>query len=403
MSDPSVSFRYVAVTAAGQRTRGVIAAGDEAAAFDRLRRDGLAPLRLTRARSALAPRRKNPLGDADTAELLGSLADLLKAGADMRTSLEVLGSRAAKPSVAAVCRGLSDDIAGGGALDLAFATHMHRHRDFVAAMVAAAEASGDLSAGLARAAQMIEARLKLRDKLVAVLAYPGFVLVSTLAAVLALLLFVIPALAPLTQASEAPPPPALAGMIWTSDLIREHLALIGGGLAGLTALALAAARAGLLGRLADRLLLDGPLRRTARGFVFGGFAITLGGMLASGAPMSEALRLASRSVGSPLARARLEPVVQSVRQGQSLSVALDAVGGFPGAISRLAMVGEATGALGPMLARAGVLEEESTMKRIETIGQILGPALIVGLGGLVGLLMASLLSGVSQLGDAALA
>ena len=108
--------------------------------------------------------------------------------------------------------------------------------------------------------------------------------------------------------------------------------------------------------------------------------------------MSEALRL----------RTRLEPVAQAVRQGQALSVALGVVKAFPPAITRLAAIGEASGALGLLLARAGKLEEETALRRIEAVGRLLGPALIVALGGMIGLLMAGLLSGVSQSGGAAL-
>ena len=84
-------------------------------------------------------------------------------------------------------------------------------------------------------------------------------------------------------------------------------------------------------------------------------------------PMSETLRLAIRAVGSPLAKKRLEPVLHQVRQGEALSAALERVRGFPSAISRLAAVGEATGSLGQMLTRAGRLEEEAAIRRIEQV------------------------------------
>jgi len=42
------------------------------------------------------------------------------------------------------------------------------------------------------------------------------------------------------------------------------------------------------------------------------------------------------------------------------------------------------------------------MRRIEAFGRMAGPVLIVLLGGMVGLLMAGLLSGVTELGEAAL-
>ncbi len=70
---------------------------------------------------------------------------------------------------------------------------------------------------------------------------------------------------------------------------------------------------------------------------------------------------------------------------------------------RLVSVGETTaGALGRMLQRSGKLEEEAAVRRIEAAARLLGPALIVLLRGLIGLMMAGLLAGVTELGQAAL-
>ena len=52
--------------------------------------------------------------------------------------------------------------------------------------------------------------------------------------------------------------------------------------------------------------------------------------------------------------------------------------------------------------RSGQLEEEAAVRDIEAAARLLGPALIVLLGGLIGLMMAGLLSGVTELGQAAL-
>jgi type II secretory pathway component PulF len=401
MAEGDRLFRYAAVSNMGKRVRGSVSARDEAQAFERLRLEGLAPLSL-RVDGGRGIRGGAQLSERETAELVGNLANLLKAGADMRTALAILGARSNRPSIQRLCRNLTGDIGGGEALDIAFGRHLGRHGVLIAAMVAAGEASGDLAGGLARAGDMISARLKLQEKLTSILAYPAFVLVSTVAAVLILLLFVIPTLTPLTADAGVEPPPALAAMIAVSTGLRANLAPLAiAGLALVVVLALMQ-RSGLLHRIIDRALLDGPARQTTCALVFGGFSIAMGGMLSAGAPMSETLRLAIRAVRSPLARRRLDPVLLEVRQGQSLSTALERVPGFPEAIARLAAVGEATGSLGGMLSRAGGLEEEDAIRRIERTGQILGPALIVGLGGLIGLLMASLLSGVSQMGAAAL-
>ena len=399
MAEDERLFDYVAMDPAGRRVRGAVKARSDDGAFERLKRDGFSPIRIRPGRTREAVRSSGgALTDRETAELLSDLAALLAAGTDMRAALAVLGSRTARPKVRAVSRALTAKISGGAALDEAFAAHLGKNGAFVGALVAA----GDLAGGLQRAAEMLQSRIRLQDQLVSVLSYPAFVFASTIAAMAVILLFVVPSLAPLVAEGGAKPPIALGALIGASTFLRSNAALLLV-LAGLGAAGLVVALSlDWLARPMETLLLDGPTRRTSAGLVFGGFAIALGNMLAAGAPMSEALRLALRSVQSRTARGRLEPVAVAVRQGQSLSAALEGVKGFPDAIVRLTSVGEASGALGPMVARAGKIEEDAAIRRIEAAGRLLGPALIVLLGGIIGLMMGGLLSGVSQLGQTAL-
>lgn len=396
------SFRYVAIDPTGRRIRGVAYAVDDAAAFEQLRRSGLSPLSLKAGAPSKKPAAKGGLRERESADFLSGLADLLRAGSDIRTALNILGGRFERPAVKSICDALTADISGGEPLDIAFGRAFQKGQAFVAPMVAAGEAAGDLAGGLQRAAEVIYSRLKLRDQLVSVLAYPGFVLFSAVAAIFVILLFIVPSIAPLAEEMGAEPPPALVFMMGASDFLRSNGSV-------LAALALAlflgiflAARAGALTGPLERLFLDGPARRTVSGLVFGSFSVSLGTMLAAGAPMSDALRLAIRSAPTASARRRLEQVAQDVRQGQDLSSSLATVRGFPSAIIRLAAVGEASNAVGSLLVRSGKMEEDAALRRIEAIGRIMGPALIVLLGAILGVLMAALLSGVSQMGQSAL-
>lgn len=403
MAEAELTFRYVAVDQAGRRIRGAIAASDDSAAFEQLKLGGLAPIKITPiAGRADARATGGQLNDHDLAGMLSDLAALTGAGADMRTAFAILSSRSGSTSARAAVRALSADIGGGASLESAFARRLPARFDFVAALIAAGESSGDLAAGLGRAAEMLTARIGLRDQFVSIISYPAFVLVSTLAALGLILFVVIPSLAPILQDQTGPPPALLAGMVSFSEFFTRNALVLACGSAGLLLAAVAAVRAGLLRAPVEVFLLDGPARRTVAGVVYGGFAVALGAMLAGGAPIGEALRLAIRSVAMSRARRRLEPVAQAVRQGVVLSTALDAVPEFPPSIGRLAAVGEASGALGAMLARAGRREEEVAIRRIENGGRVLGPALIVLLGVIIGLLIGGLLSGVSQLGQSAL-
>lgn len=396
------SFAYVAVGPDGRRVRGEVVGGSEQAAFERLRRQGLSPLKLRPLRAGQTTGGAGALRDRESAEILLSLADLLSAGADMRSSLNVLLSRAQGSRVAGACRRLLREISAGEALDTAFARTLAPRHGFVAALIAAGEAAGDLPQSMRRAGEMLEAAIKLREQLIGALAYPLFVLFSTLAAAGVILLAVVPSLEPLVSEGGGEGTPILSALLAISRLLREQGLILAAVLAILAIALVALGRAGLLAGPLDRLLLAGPWRRTTGALFYGGFAVSLGAMLAAGAPMSEALRLATRGVRSDLAKTRLALVLQTVRQGLSLSQALQAVRGFPPTIVRLVSVGESTGALGPMLQRSGKLEEDAAVRDIEGAARLLGPVLIVLLGGLIGLMMAGLLSGVTELGQAAL-
>lgn len=396
-----LQFHYRAVDATGHWRRGSVISADEGAAFAQLRRDGLSPISLREARQARRPQPKR-LRDRESADFVSSLADLLDAGADIRTALGILSARFERATVKATCRELATDISGGDSLERSFERAFPGRQTFVATLVAAGEAAGDLSGGLRRASEIMYARLKLRDQLVSVLSYPGFVFLSAIAAVFVILLFIVPSIAPLAAEASGEPPRTLSILIAASTFLSGNLVLLLGGLAAASIALVFGLRSGVFAVPVERLLLDGPARRTVAGIVFGAFALSLGSMLAAGAPISDALRLAIRSAPYAAARRRLGPVLDAVREGQALSDALENVPGFPRAIVRLAAVGEASNRVGQLLIRGGRLEEDAALRRLETVGRVAGPALIVGLGALLGVLMGGLLSGVSQMGQSAL-
>ena len=388
----------------GRRVRGVLLALDERTAFESLKREGLSPVRL-RIRSAVvarASRGRARISDENLGALLFDLGALLQAGADIRTALNVLSGRADRSSTSAGVKAIAAEISSGATLDAALSKVLGGHGTFVAALAAAGEASGDLAAALIRAGELIDRRLALRRQLISALSYPTFVLISTVMAVLVILLFVAPSLAPLAESPGVTPPMSMRILLTSSELLKAHGAQAAGGFLGAVLGLIVGHRLGLLNSVTDRIVLDGVFRRTFGAMTYGAFAVALGELLVAGTPISEALALSVRTVRLGLARSRLEVCVDAVRQGERLSASLDRIKAFPDSIIRLAEIGEEASVLGVMLQRAGGMEQAKAVKRVEAFSQVLGPTLIVLLGALIGLLMAGLLSGVTGLGAAAL-
>jgi type II secretory pathway component PulF len=104
-------------------------------------------------------------------------------------------------------------------------------------------------------------------------------------------------------------------------------------------------------------------------------------------------------VANTAARKRLDATLAQVQRGVPLGQALRRLRGFPLAIVRLCDVGEATGRLGQMLGQAGRRQEMATLEQIDRAAKIVGPALILALGALVGALMAGVLSALTEVGS----
>lgn len=404
MAEDGLLFRYVAFDGAGRRIRGEFTASSEPEAFQRLKGEGLSPLKLSPARPRSGGRTLAHAGIAagDLETLCGDLAVLLRAGADIRSALSILAERAASARMTAACQTLSGSILEGESVEASLLKLLGGRSPAIPAVIAAAEASGDLASGFERASEILKNRRRISEQMVSALSYPAFILASSIGAALMILLIVVPTLEPLVEGAGSHAPPILAALLAVSAFLRDGGPFILAGIVlGLAGVALAW-RSGVLKPPLERLALDGPASLLVRGLMFGAFARALGGLLAAKAPMADALRLAIRAAPWGEVRARLDPVLVQVRQGEALSAALARVRGLPPAIARLAAVGEASGTLGPMLERAGAFEEAETLKRIESASKLLGPILIVLLGLMIGGLMAGLLSGVTGLGEAAL-
>lgn len=401
------SFVYKAVQIDGKARQGVISARTEAEVFARLRADNLSPVAIRPARTktsgngtlkrwlAAATGRGSAMGVGELEELFTSLAVLLRAGADIRTALSVLSGESE------ALREVSQAILGGASLDNAFAPVIPPSAAHLRGLILAGEARGDLAAGLDAAALVLATRRKIRQQLFEALSYPAFVFVTAVGALCVILLVVVPAIAPLLTDTGHPLPVYFRVIMFLSSALQEGWSYIVTGLAVLALAAYFGWRYWGLKAWLEAWLLRGPLGGIARGLVFGGFARTLGDALQSGAGVTDALRLCQRSVGNAAARKRLENVATQVRQGSRLSDALRQVEGFPRPVIRLCEVGEASSTLGAMLARAGEREEAQALSRIDKLSKLLGPLLIMALGGMIGALMGGVLTALTDIGGVA--
>uniref|UniRef100_UPI0003B541DB type II secretion system F family protein n=1 Tax=Xanthomonas maliensis TaxID=1321368 RepID=UPI0003B541DB len=154
---------------------------------------------------------------------------------------------------------------------------------------------------------------------------------------------------------------------------------------------------------ADRALLRLPLLgRLLRDLHAARMARTLAIMVSSGLPLMEGLMIAARTVDNRALRQATDAMVAAIREGGSLSAAMKRAGVFPPTLLYMASSGENSGRLAPMLERAADYLEREFESFTSAAMSLLEPAIIVLLGGVVAVIVLSILLPILQFNTLAL-
>lgn len=268
----------------------------------------------------------------------------------------------------------------------------------VRSTIAAGEASGRLPLLLNRLADTMEAQVALRSRLISTLAYPALLLLVAVGVILAMLLFVVPGIAGQLTGSGQPLPVLTRAVLAVSQFVQDWWAL-------LLALPLLAAlslmlwlkRPGSRERF-DRWLLSLPgLGNWLSMLDAVRWSRLLSTMLSAGLPLAEAMHITTPTLANAAWREATARMTAQIRAGASLSATLPLLPRAPALLVSLARSGESSGRLAPLLESAATSIDRQLADRSRTILALAEPAIIVVLGGLVGLIILAVLLPILEL------
>jgi len=397
------AFEYQALDAEGRTQKGVLEADTARSARSALRERGLTPLEVepVAERSIAA----NPLAmgtgrlrNSELALLLRELATMVDAGLPVDEALGALADQSQKPRVMRPVLALRARVREGATLAEAMAVFPESFPELVRSAVAAGEHSGQLGPSLMRLADYTERRADFARQLVAALAYPVLLSCVAVIIVIGLLTYVVPQVVHVFENLGGRLPLLTRVLIVFAALLKSY------GLVALALLAVAAvgaraalARPELRSRWHALMLRLPVLGRLLRATDTARVTRTLSMLASSGVPLLDALKLAVKSarmlpMSEALARAALR-----VREGQSFARALADTGQFPPVALRLIGSGEKSGRLEQMLDAAAEHESREVEARLSALGAIVGPLVILFVGGMVLLIVLAILLPIFQM------
>lgn len=312
------------------------------------------------------------------------LLSLLDAGQPVVDALEILGSNDARGGNRHIYETLLQGLRNGKQLSEGMSGLPSVFPALYVAMVRSSETTGTIRTSLRRFMQYQKQIDDIRSKLVAAAIYPA-VLMSVGSVVVAfLMLYVVPRFSAVFE-DAGPGRQLSAGFVqlW-GGFVRNNtvLAYSGAGLL-IAAVLLTIKSRQLRARALQQLVAIPAIGRRVQVFQFGRLYRTFGMLLRSGISMLNAMRMTADALPANMAT-RMKSAMESVSQGHAISRAMAAAGLGTEVANRLLVAGEASGNLDEMMERIADFYDQETSTWIDTAGKLIEPALMIGIGLVIG-------------------
>ena len=396
------TFEYEALDGTGRSKRGVVTAETARRARMELRRLKLTPVSISAASEGAGAGGSKPraprVSMSELPAVTRQLAVLLNAGTPLEEALGAIALQTDNQRVRARLLGVREGVTEGRRFADALSDDPKSFPDLYRAVVAAGETSGDLGPVLDRLATMLEKNRSMRSKAIGSLMYPAALVVFAGGIITALMTMVVPRIVTQFETFDAELPFVTRIVIGVSDFIGAYglyifLAAVIGGVAFWQGM-----RNPAFKREVDRIILGAPLLgKLLRGLDGARFARTLATLVAGGAPLLDSLAGAKRTIMNAFMRERLDGAVTQVREGASLAASFKRAGVLPPMMVHMVAAGERAGELPKLLDKAAEqLEEEFDTASNVTL-RLLEPLIISIMGGVVAMIVVSIMLPMLQL------
>ncbi len=391
------AYEYKALDSKGQEETGILE-GDTARQIRQLLRDSnLTPLEVNQVEKSeknnqLKTRRAGRVKAADLALLTRQLATLVQSGSPLEEALATTAKQTEKRNVKHILSAVRSRVVEGFSLADGFKMFPSVFPDMYRATVSAGEQSGHLDAVLERMADYTESRQQTQQRISTAMFYPVILTVLSIAIVAGLLGFIVPKIVDVFDNVGQELPAMTQMLIAVSEFVRAYGIIIGIGLILAFIFFKQLVKIPKWRYKYHNFLLKVPIiKKMVRGLNTARFARTLSILASSGVPILDAMSISAQVVQNLPMRKAVTDAAVKVREGMAINRALEQSGYFPPMTVYLIASGESSGRLDDMLERAAIQQERETDAMLTNMLGIFEPMLILIMGGVVLLIVLSIL------------
>lgn len=391
-------FSYKATTTDGAIVEGVIEAADEGDVAERLKNSGVIPLTIATPKEGLGKRFILKSSRGDILTFTTELSSLLGAGLPLDRSLNILSEITENNEMKNIIKSVLKSIREGSSFSDALQKHPRVFPKLYVNMIRAGEAGGVLDVVLDKLNEFLESSKELKDHVFSAMIYPVILLFTGGASIIVLLTYVLPKFSVIFAEMHTELPLSTRMIIGFSGFLASYwwILLAGAAGGGVIFRNFVKTEEGRFKWDSFKLKLMGDLIKkieTAR------FARTLGTLIRSGVPLLQALHNSKDIINNRVIASAIDAVSKGAKEGKGIAAPLTDAKVFPALALSMIKVGEETGQLDTMLLKVAVTYEKSLRVAIKRFVSLMEPAMILGMGLVIGFIVLSMLMAIFSITD----
>lgn len=399
-------FVYTAKTKDGETLTDIMEASSRELVGQTLRQQGLLPTSIREKSTGTSPvdLLSNIFGHVSLLERLtfiNNLAVTIRAGLPVSKALMVLTKQMPNRYFRKIIEEIAHNVEGGRTLSESMAVYTSIFSPIVVNMVKVGEQSGELDKTLEYLGKQVARDYNLVRRTRSAMMYPAVVGVALVIIGYIMFAFVLPKLTATFKDFNADLPVLTKVIITVVDIFSHYSILVLAGMVGLI-FAFLYWRKTRTGRrtLNHFSLLLPVIKILVKKLNLARFTIIFSGLMRSGMPIVEALRITANTMTNIYYQKALLDASEKVKIGVDLVVALEKYPKlFTPMVTQMIQVGEESGTMEKVLEEVANFYEADIDDTMRNLSSIIEPVLVMVIGAVVGLLAVGLILPIYSIGQ----
>lgn len=322
---------------------------------------------------------------------------MITAGTSIVDSLGILKGQSYSGFLKKILEQVYEDVKAGKLLSEALKKHKRVFPNFFISMVRIGEISGQIDKVLVAVADYFESDSKIRAKTKSALTYPVVLIIMALAIIVLMVVFIIPTFQEALSSLEVDMP-ALTLMLYdASEYFKTNWQQIITVIVAVIAVCWLALRTKQGRLLWDRIKFELPVvGKVIQSNITARFCRSFSLLVSSGMDIVDAMDEVVIVFGNTYVEQQFKKATEDVRQGMTLTLALQSYKLFPDILVQMVAVGERTGSIDSVLGRSCSFFENQVEQSLTAMTNFIQPIILCIIGAAVGILFYAVYSPLLQ-------